>query len=374
MDYFLVTMIGVGGVGIVILVALYRLLCCRGKGKCARGGLTSAELVANDDVETQHLIVPRALTNTNNNSSYPTRFGIRTELIYFPPPVEKCSIHQERLQPTSISRPPHKNRLENDFIEQEYTEDLWSIGRREEAIEAAARIKQQNIDARNQIDEIQENLQESADTEKDIREVQKLIKEKIQRSPKLMSSFDCSLIICVDATPSNQAGYCINLTQKRLYYYVVQRRDFPWKLGDPKDASEFEMKNLMFAVTLWRDLILKHKKFRIYTDNHSINQHNRADSKYGNRAFQLLHHYMFCEQGPELVNWDRMVVNRFKHVETFARYIQPADDLSRYKIDWAVDFLCEIYGIEKENVDGTHQLRTYNPPDRANANSKGIVR
>jgi len=169
------------------------------------------------------------------------------------------------------------------------------------------------------------------------------------------------LIIGVDATPATQAGYCLNLFDKTLCFYVIKRDDLPWTLNDAKDTSEFEMKNLMFALTVWKNQILWFRRFCIFTDNYAICR--QSTLKYGERAKQYLQHFVNCER-VTIINQRRMAVNKFKELKTFAKYIQPADDLSRWKINSGLDFLTRFYGIQKENVKGTHDLKIPKPSSK----------
>lgn len=161
---------------------------------------------------------------------------------------------------------------------------------------------------------------------------------------------DCRLIIGVDATPAIQAGYLVNVLEKRLYYYVLKRNDLPWIIHDATNTKEFEMKNLIFALTVWKREILKHKQICIYTDNFAM---DKREEKYGERAWQLLSHYMTCE-GVSVLNKKDTTVNKFRNIASFATFIKPADDLSRWHIATALHFLQEFYGIDNENIEGTH--------------------
>ncbi len=167
---------------------------------------------------------------------------------------------------------------------------------------------------------------------------------------------ECSLIIGVDATPATLAGYIVILKERRLEYYVIKRNELPWKLHAEKDPSEFEMKNFMFALTVWKDIILKYRRLAIYTDNFAITQAPQFDENdYGKRASKLLSHYIKCE-GVFVVNLNSMAINKNKKLKRFAMYLQPADDLSRWQISTAIKFLMDLYGIDQENVQGTHYL------------------
>lgn len=186
-----------------------------------------------------------------------------------------------------------------------------------------------------------------------VQQVQNLILRCTSDVKDLISE-GCSLIIGVDATPATQAGYCVNLRESTLQYYVVKRDDLPWVIHDSKNPSEFEMKNFMFALTVWKEEILSWKRVRIYTDNFAITKEKRYDHKnYGDRAFEVLSHFTNCE-GVRVLNMHDMAINRFENLKHFGMYIQPADDLSRWRINEAIGFLCKLYGIARGNVRGTH--------------------
>lgn len=160
-----------------------------------------------------------------------------------------------------------------------------------------------------------------------------------------------ALIIGVDATPKVLGGYCVNLREHRLEYYVIKADDFPWDIEKPNDSSEFEIKNLQFALAVWSDVIKRLKTFRVYTDNNAV----KGSSEVGMDAQILLKHLTKCE-GATLVNGEQIYVNRMQDLADFAKYIQPADDLSRWQIDKGVDFLCKFYGIHKNRAKGTVKL------------------
>jgi len=159
------------------------------------------------------------------------------------------------------------------------------------------------------------------------------------------------LIIGVDARAGTYAGYCLNLIDKTLCFYVIKREDLPWILHNADDSAEFEMRNLMFALTIWKPQILKLKQLSIFTDNFAMVW--KPQKKYGTIAKHYINHFVNCE-GVKIFNYARMAVNKHENLKTFAKYIQPADDLSRWHIKTALNFLSRFYEIKKENVHGTH--------------------
>ncbi|CAL8112846.1 unnamed protein product [Orchesella dallaii] len=166
-----------------------------------------------------------------------------------------------------------------------------------------------------------------------------------------------NLIIAVDARPTVQAGYCVNLKEKWLQYYVIKCTDFPWMLHDRNDTTEFEMKNVIFALAIWYEEIIRNKSFQIFTDNNAI----KRSTKYGTRTQQLLSHFEKCV-GVKVSNKSGIHINRKENIQSFALFIKPADDFSRWKIVDAVNFLCNMYQIGKDNVTGTHYMQR--PPSR----------
>lgn len=163
---------------------------------------------------------------------------------------------------------------------------------------------------------------------------------------------NCDLIIGVDATPESQAGYCVNLVTKRLFWYKLNKNDFPLGLDENPSSSEFEMKNLMFALTAWETEILKYKRATIYTDNGAIAIEKLDEKAYGKEVNALLNHYSDCE-GVSILNRGGIWVNKFGSeagLAKFACFIQPADDLSRGHIKESLDFLSKMYGIDSPNV------------------------
>ncbi|ODN04843.1 hypothetical protein Ocin01_01845 [Orchesella cincta] len=225
----------------------------------------------------------------------------------------------------------------------------------------AQREREDNITS--QITAFQDNLRSDENPHETVEKVQKLLLSLENCSED--NGAQCNLIIGVDATPCTQAGYCVNLVDKTLKYYVLKKQHLPWNLHDEKDTAEFEMKNLIFALTVWKEIILKFKRIRVYTDNFAI---VKPKDKYGGRAKRYLDHFVKCEK-VTIINRGSLAVNRFKNLKYFAKYIQPADDLSRWQIDEAVDFLTRLYKIDKENVLGTHQKH----PQRKRKHSSSLM-
>ncbi|CAL8125431.1 unnamed protein product [Orchesella dallaii] len=225
-----------------------------------------------------------------------------------------------------------------------------------------------DVIARYQITSFQENLRSDENQHETVQKVQRLLLSLGKCDED--DGTQCSLIIGVDATPVTQAGYCVNLVDKSLQYYVIKRQDLPWVLHDEKDPAEFEMKNLMFALTVWQMKILKFKRIRVYTDNFAV---TKPDDKYGGRAKRYLDHFAKCEK-ITILNRGSLAVNRFKNLKYFAKYIQPADDLSRWHINEAVEFLTSLYDIDKENVLGTHQqhLKRKHPSSSVTTTSTSV--
>ncbi|CAL8103071.1 unnamed protein product [Orchesella dallaii] len=208
-----------------------------------------------------------------------------------------------------------------------------------------------------------ETKEESSET---IRMAQNIL--LLQQSKPTENSLQTALVIGVDATPNVMGGYCVNLKDKTLEYYVIKTDDYPWTIEKRDNPKEFEMKNLQLACLIWGKRIRKYKKFRIYTDNNAIAD---PSNEFGSDADDLLDHFQECEDA-ELVN-DQVHVNRKQNLEFFAKYIMPADDFSRWHIDKGIDFLCQFYGIEKKNVRGTHKLtRAASTETRAWYDASGV--
>ncbi|CAL8103074.1 unnamed protein product [Orchesella dallaii] len=157
------------------------------------------------------------------------------------------------------------------------------------------------------------------------------------------------LIIGVDATKDHMAGYLVNLKSKVIKFYVINNSESPWTIFQRYCPIEFEMKNFLLALCIWNKDIVDHGKFAAYTDNNGVNS---SSGNYGCWVQELLKHFTSCRNAV-LVNKDSYV-NRRTDLEAFSKFIQPADDLSRFEIGNCVNFLCEYYFIGKENVTGTH--------------------
>lgn len=162
---------------------------------------------------------------------------------------------------------------------------------------------------------------------------------------------EIEIIIGVDATPRCVGGYCVNTREKTLEFYSIKMSDIPWKIKRKMDADEFEMKNFMLALCIWNKKIGKFKKFAIYTDNQSV---TIAGHKYGGMADKLVQHFVECEKAKLKSN--PMFLRRKSDLCAFATFIQPADDLSRERINEAVEFLGRVHGIDMGNVRGTHEM------------------
>lgn len=184
-----------------------------------------------------------------------------------------------------------------------------------------------------------------------IRLVQNLL--QLEKGWPTEESLNAALVIGVDATPKVVAGYCVNLREMRVEWYVIKMEDFPWSMENINDPVEFEMKNLIFALAVWNKSIMKLKRFRVYTDNNGIC--GGSSSEFGKDAGELLKHLTGC-QGAVLGNEGEVWVNRIQDLAGFAKYIQPADDLSRWQVEKAVDFLCKFYGIHSNRAKGTLKL------------------
>lgn len=286
----------------------------------------------------------------------------------FPPSAShQPQIRQQLGRPSETDRPlptpaspKRKPQTSRPGARSTNRDDTATANRKRRGAHSAPAInsKKKHDDDEESIDEqiwaLQSTLKKGSTLEENARLISQVQQLLLSNSKKKCNSDTCPLIIGVDATPATLAGYCVNLKEKRLCYYVIRKPDLPWTLHDPKDTSEFEMKNFMLALVVWQDQILKHKRLRIYTDNFAITKNEIFDiNKYGNRAASVLTHYKNCK-GVEVENEYNMAVNRLKNLKHFVKYIQPADDLSRWQINTAVEFLTTLYGIDQENVDGTH--------------------
>jgi len=172
------------------------------------------------------------------------------------------------------------------------------------------------------------------------------IQNELEREPPP----DYRLLISVDATPKRIAGYCVDFVKKICHCYTYKSSVLPWALNDKSitgDSAEFEMKNLMFALLLWQKLIQGSGSIQIYTDNWAITKPHQE--RYGGRAAAFLAHFKTCHG--ITMNTHRHV-NSNRHPRNFAKFIVPADDLSRFEIEKCETFLRKIYEIHE--IQNTH--------------------
>lgn len=137
-----------------------------------------------------------------------------------------------------------------------------------------------------------------------------------------------TLVIAADATPRHIGAYLINHFSKRVEFYSVPSSRMPWILrnrtrsGNP---TEFEMKNLLIALLLWEDNIIRHRKVAIFTDNSAVIGKN---SMYGGRVRSFIQHLEKCHSVLH-VNPNWTFVNSKESPNIFQEFIIPADQLSR---------------------------------------------
>lgn len=218
-------------------------------------------------------------------------------------------------------------------------------------------------------------LQELQDFPQFVLDHQTQFKQLIRLSQKLILSqhpkhmmMQSELIIGVDATPTVFGGYCINLYEKKIEYYMIKKKDLPWKIEQKFCTEEFEMKNFLFALCVWSEQIEKYKTFSAYTDNNAVVAGN---NKYGTNVNKLVRHFVDCK-GANRTNAS-MFINRRMDLESFSKFIQPADDLSRGQLQKCTEILCKLYMIENNtnSLFGTHTL----PPNcKKNKRRKAMVR
>ena len=106
------------------------------------------------------------------------------------------------------------------------------------------------------------------------------------------------------------------------------------------------MKNLLFALLLWESKIYNCRTVEIHTDNPALLIHQTLYyNEYGRRVQAFMQHFRQC-RGIQ-VKYRVTNLRRDSNYENFARFIQPADDLSRDEIDRATNYLNGIYSISK---------------------------
>lgn len=157
------------------------------------------------------------------------------------------------------------------------------------------------------------------------------------------------LLIVVDATPYlSCGGYCVNHSSKMISYYSTPTSSMPFCLKNSKDSSEFEMKNLKFALSLWKlEMMGSSDGVNIYTDNCAINSKGHFATK---MVLDQLDH-LELYKGVKILNKGGMYLNSHSDKETFDDLICPADYLSRGNIEGFVDILLDKFvGYGFENV------------------------
>ncbi|XP_035715954.1 uncharacterized protein LOC110860229 [Folsomia candida] len=164
---------------------------------------------------------------------------------------------------------------------------------------------------------------------------------------------ESNIIIGVDATPHNIGGYFINLAQKRGEFYSFPVDKLPWtltpiqnKAGNP---AEFEMKNLIFALYLWKnELPQNSSKVIVFTDNFD---YYKKQTPYGLRAHRFVRHLQNCEGIQIQV---RVKGTNEADIEDHAKFVKPADDFSRKRFKEGRDFLVYYFGVTRDNLTGSH--------------------
>lgn len=139
----------------------------------------------------------------------------------------------------------------------------------------------------------------------------------------------------MDATPSTFGAYCINLFENKVHFYSLPLKH--QRLCG--NSSDFEMTNLLCALLLWSPLIVQYKKCKIYTDNNAILGHTL-------NAFVVhgyLRHLQHCK-AVQVLNIETMYINSREDYNKFQKYIEPADFLSRRRIDDFVETVHQSHG------------------------------
>ncbi|XP_021961639.1 uncharacterized protein LOC110857338 [Folsomia candida] len=153
-------------------------------------------------------------------------------------------------------------------------------------------------------DSYSKDSQQAYENEKSmVNEKVKKIRNNLLKEEELKSAIpfgdDTTIIIGVDATPHHIGGYFINLAQKRGEFYHFPVSKLPWTLTPKQNkagnSGEFEMKNLMFALYLWKNELPQKglaSKAIVYTDNFA---YHKKRSTYGIRAKSFIQHLQICE-------------------------------------------------------------------------------
>lgn len=176
-----------------------------------------------------------------------------------------------------------------------------------------------------------------------------------------------AVIIGVDATPHNIGGYFINLAQKRGEFYSFPVDKLPWTLTPKQNRAgnpaEFEMKNLIFALYLWKnELCQKGPSFKaiVFTDNFD---YDKKQTPYGIRAHRLVRHLQNCERVQIEV---RVKGTNETDIEDHAKFVKPADDFSRKRFKEGRNFLFDYFGVIRQNLTGSHDPPIYVRNDVSN--------
>jgi hypothetical protein len=220
------------------------------------------------------------------------------------------------------------------------------------------------------------------------------------------STLKCNLIIAVNTSGRRIGGYCINLVDRTAQLYTLKLQNLPWNINEEEDGIEIGMKNFLFALVLWRNEIKKARSIRVYTGHKSIRMSdddghetdNCASSSSNSRSSSschhedvkrvraLLKHFQQCER-VSIVNQEEIFIpgtfsnscadgcerdawncnykvdldgedieglDRDENFVKFVRYIQPAVDLSHWRIKACEKFLTNLYEIGGSNVKKTH--------------------
>ncbi|XP_035713758.1 uncharacterized protein LOC110857431 isoform X2 [Folsomia candida] len=191
-----------------------------------------------------------------------------------------------------------------------------------------------------------------------------LVQEK-ELKPAIPLGDDTNIIIGVDATPHNIGGYFINLVENRGEFYSFPVAKLPWTLtshvltpkqNQARNPAEFEMKNLVFALYLWKNELRQNgstSKVVMFTDNFDF---NKKRTLYGIRAHRFVRHLQNCEGIQIQV---RVRGTKEQDIEDHAKFVKPADDFSRKRFKEGRDFLIEYFGLTSENFTGSHDPPRY---------------
>lgn len=157
----------------------------------------------------------------------------------------------------------------------------------------------------------------------------------------LQRRYGCDAVIAVDATSTGCGGFLLDFRDCICQTYIFTSETTPWEIENKSDSSEFEMKNLMFALMLYREKLIrnicnntctrayKRPIVKVYTDNTAIKSKAHPN---GMDAQCLLDHIQKCE-GIVVANAENIYCagrsDKLGNGNEFREFIKPADDLSR---------------------------------------------